>query len=100
MRKIKIYVHENHLIFFLLQPLARRDWNGEPRGYRVFYRMMDATDFTPLTLDNGINMDSTILGGLQEWMEYQVKMMAFNDVGDSAFSPVTVERTRESGINP
>ena len=65
----------------------------------MYYKMIDDVDFTPITLNNGINMDSTILGGLQEWMEYQVKMMAFNDVGDSDFSPVTVERTRESGIH-
>ena len=63
----------------------------------MYYKMVDEVDFTLVTLDNGINMDSTILGKLEEWMEYEVKMMAFNDVGDSSFSPVTVERTREAG---
>lgn len=50
-----------------------------------------------IDLDNGMNMDSAILSGLQEWMQYEVKMIAYNDVGNSDFSSVTIERTREAG---
>ena len=60
--------------------------------------MIGVTDFTPITL-NGTNMASAILGGLHEWVDYQVRMIAFNDVGGSPFSPVIVERTKESGIS-
>jgi hypothetical protein len=48
-------------------------------------------------LENGMNLDSAILGGLQEWMQYEVKMIAYNDAGNSSDSPITIERTRESG---
>ena len=85
------------VFFLLLQPLASHEWNGEPRGYTVHLRMIGVTDFTPITL-NGTNIASTILGGLHEWVNYQVRMIAFNDVGGSPFSPVIVERTKESGI--
>ena len=78
--------------------MSKREWNGEAKGYKVYYKMVDDLDFVPVTLDNGVNLDSMILAGLEEWMEYEVKMLAFNDVGDSDFSPVTVERTRESGL--
>ena len=60
--------------------------------------MFGVTGFTPITL-NKTNMASTILAGLHEWMDYQVRMIAFNDVGGSPFSPVIVERTKESGIS-
>ena len=59
--------------------------------------MIGVTDFTSITL-NGTNMASAILDGLHEWVDYQVRMIAFNDIGGSPFSPVIVERTKESGI--
>jgi len=79
--------------------LSKTDWNGEPRGYRIYHRRKEALtpDWHVVTLDDGINMNSAILAGLEEWVEYQVKILAFNDVGDSPFSAVVVERTRESG---
>ncbi|KAH3749307.1 hypothetical protein DPMN_029856 [Dreissena polymorpha] len=54
--------------------------------------------WTNVTLANGVNMNSFILAYLQEWMEYEVKILAYNDVGDSSFSAVVLERTRESGM--
>ncbi|XP_053380573.1 protein sidekick-2-like [Mercenaria mercenaria] len=78
-------------------PLSKGDWNGEPRGYKIYYRLKDAAgDFQIVDLDNGMNLDSAILGRLQEWMQYEVKMIAYNDVGASSNSSITVERTRES----
>ncbi|KAL4239205.1 Protein sidekick-2 [Mactra antiquata] len=78
-------------------PLSKNDWNGEPRGYKIFYKNKDHSNaFKVLDLDNGMNMDSAILGNLEEWMQYEVKMIAYNDVGESIYSPITVERTRES----
>ncbi|KAL3875338.1 hypothetical protein ACJMK2_033296 [Sinanodonta woodiana] len=77
-------------------PLSEIAWNGVPRGYRIYYKLKDSLDnFRIITLE-GLNTDSNIIDKLEEWMEYEVKMVAYNDVGNSSFSPITVERTRES----
>ncbi|KAK3593323.1 hypothetical protein CHS0354_031382 [Potamilus streckersoni] len=77
-------------------PLPEIAWNGVPRGYRMYYKLKDGLDnFRVITLE-GVNTDSNIIDRLEEWMEYEVKMVAYNDVGNSSFSPTTVERTRES----
>ncbi|XP_052268400.1 protein sidekick-like [Dreissena polymorpha] len=77
-------------------PLSQSDWNGEPKGYKISYRRKMVPTWTNVTLANGVNMNSFILAYLQEWMEYEVKILAYNDVGDSSFSAVVLERTRES----
>lgn len=56
-----------------------------------------ASNWSVLVLDNGMNMNSAILTRLQEWMMYEVKMAAYNDVGIGVNSSITVERTHESG---
>ncbi|XP_021344354.1 protein sidekick-1-like, partial [Mizuhopecten yessoensis] len=43
-----------------------------------------------------MDRDNHFLNGLEEWMEYQVRMKAYNDVGSSGYSPITTERTREA----
>lgn len=87
--------------FLYSQLLQKSDWNGEPRGYKIYYRMKEqatsSSNWSVLVLDNGVNVNSAILTKLQEWMEYEVKMLAYNDIGDGVFSSVTVERTREAG---
>ncbi|XP_053386774.1 protein sidekick-1-like isoform X2 [Mercenaria mercenaria] len=75
--------------------LSKSDWNGEPRGYKIYYKCNDGgADFKAVDFDHSINL--AVLGGLQEWMQYEVKMIAYNDAGASSHSPITVERTRES----
>ena len=54
-------------------------------------------EFTTITLDNSANAVSTILTGLEESMSYQVKMLAFTDVGDSDFSDTNIGITWPSG---
>ena len=89
---------KSSFFYIYFQPILKSEWNGVPRGYKIYYKMKDnSTNFTVVDLDNGMNMDSAILSNLEEWMEYEVKMLAYNEVGDSPFSSVTVERTRESG---
>ena len=82
------------------QPLALIDWNGIPRGYNIYYRMklpeVDAS-FIIIKLENGMDIESYFLVRLEEWVEYEVKMNSYNDAGTSGFSPITSERTRESG---
>lgn len=77
--------------------LTRRDWNGEPRGYNLFYKMNDPNvEWTIIHIENAVNNYSYILTGLNEWVEYQVKMTSFNSVGKSPFSPMVVQKTMES----
>lgn len=83
----------------IFQLLEKSDWNGEPRGYKIYYQMKEAAvNWSVLVLDNGVTVNSAILPHLEEWMEYEVKMLAYNDVGNGVFSTVTVERTREAGM--
>ncbi|XP_070184420.1 protein sidekick-2-like [Littorina saxatilis] len=89
-------------------PIPRHEWNGVPRGYRIDYRMWstEAEDkdvvsvheatWTTLQLENGMNIDSYILVNLQEWMDYQIRMISYNDIGESSYSSVTTAKTRES----
>ena len=39
------------------------------------------------------------MSGLEEWMDYQVQMVAYNAIGDSRPSATESERTEESGEN-
>lgn len=91
-----------------LQPISSQDWNGVPRGYKIDYRiwstekedagvaLVQESKWTTVELANGINIDSYNLVQLQEWMDYQIRMNSYNDVGVSPFSPTTTARTRES----
>ncbi|KAJ8305579.1 hypothetical protein KUTeg_016124 [Tegillarca granosa] len=63
-------------------PLAKENWNGNPRGYKIFHKLKDDMTFTEVVLD--MDKDSFILNSLQEWMIYEVKMKAFNDVEPTA----------------
>ena len=58
------------------------------------YKRKDETDFHEVVLDT--DSESYTLLKLEEWMEYEVKMSAFNDVGSSPYSPVSTERTRDA----
>ncbi|PVD38929.1 hypothetical protein C0Q70_01554 [Pomacea canaliculata] len=89
-------------------PISSQDWNGVPRGYKIDYRiwstekedagvaLVQESKWTTVELANGINIDSYNLVQLQEWMDYQIRMNSYNDVGVSPFSPTTTARTRES----
>lgn len=58
------------------------------------YKRNDETSFHEITLDT--DSESYTLAKLEEWMEYEVKMRAYNDVGSSPVSPVSSERTRDA----
>ncbi|KAK7506394.1 hypothetical protein BaRGS_00002506 [Batillaria attramentaria] len=89
-------------------PIPSQEWNGAPRGYKIDYRIwsteteddglpsVQEATWTTVQLENGINIDSYILPRLQEWMDYEIRMISYNDVGISPYSPVTSARTRES----
>ncbi|XP_078319648.1 protein sidekick-like isoform X2 [Crassostrea virginica] len=75
-------------------PLSSQDWNGQPKGYRIMYRQENSSQWNSVNLT--LDRDFFILSGLQEWMVYEVKMQSYNDVGNSAFSPIHQERTRDA----
>ncbi|KAK3090478.1 hypothetical protein FSP39_012184 [Pinctada imbricata] len=75
-------------------PLSVQDWNGAPKGYKIFYRQLNGSQWSLIEVD--LSQDSHILSNLEEWMVYEVKMQAYNDVGSSDFSDVQTERTREA----
>ncbi|GAB1600757.1 protein sidekick-1 isoform X2 [Argonauta hians] len=77
--------------------LTKQEWNGEPRGYRIWYKIVNKNDnWTVLTLENAFNNYSYILNGLNEWVLYKVKMNSYNFVGESPFSPTINKKTMES----
>ncbi|KAG1663046.1 Protein sidekick [Nymphon striatum] len=81
-------------------PLQSMEWHGIPRGYNVSYRRLDEDgkpkeDFK-YTRQTDHNANSFVLNNLEEFVQYEVGMQAYNDVGSSPFSPLAVERTRES----
>ena len=75
-------------------PLSQLNWNGYPRGYKMLFKRKDETDFHEVILDT--DSESYTLTKLEEWMQYEVKMNAFNDVGSSPYSPISMERTRDA----
>ncbi|CAG2244562.1 SDK [Mytilus edulis] len=75
-------------------PLSQLNWNGYPRGYRMIYKRKDEVNTHEVVLDT--DSESYTLAKLEEWMEYEVKMNAYNDVGSSPFSPISTERTRDA----
>ncbi|CAH1794891.1 unnamed protein product [Owenia fusiformis] len=76
-------------------PLPATEWNGAPRGYRIAYKRSDVTTYLSLELEKP-SANSYILSKLHQWAVYDVKVEAYNDVGNSGYSPVASDRTRES----
>jgi len=60
----------------------------------MLFKRKDETDFHEVILDT--DSESYTLTKLEEWMQYEVKMNAFNDVGWSPYSPISMERTRDA----
>ena len=62
----------------------------------MLFKRKDETDFHEVILDT--DSESYTLTKLEEWMQYEVKMNAFNDVGSSPYSPISMERTRDASM--
>ena len=71
-----------------LQPLSNLEWNGEPMGFKVFYKKRSDANFTTIIPKDSLTVHRSHIVGLQEGLEYQVKMLAFNDVGEGPFSAI------------
>ncbi|XP_064623842.1 protein sidekick-2-like isoform X2 [Lineus longissimus] len=77
-------------------PLPVQDWNGLPKGYKISYRSKDLNNsYTEVSLENS-NGNGYLLTGLQEWTMYEVRLRAYNIIGNGPYSPVKSDRTRES----
>lgn len=96
------------MIFLLMQdilvdfqPLLNIEWHGIPRGYNISYRPLNDIGKPTEEFDYRIltdhNANFFLLDDLEEFVQYEVTMQAFNDVGSSDFSPLAVERTHEAG---
>lgn len=80
-------------------PLQQSEWYGNPRGYNITYRSLEANGTAGAALSVLIDdhtANSHVLDRLEEWTAYEVLMAACNDAGSSASSPPAVERTREA----
>nr|XP_045601913.1 protein sidekick-like isoform X1 [Procambarus clarkii] len=77
-------------------PLQQFEWYGAPQGYRIRYRPVGCKcDFSEdFVYDNTANSHQLVT--LQEYTQYEVTMVAVNDIGPSSLAPIAVERTRES----
>ncbi|XP_077862227.1 protein sidekick-2-like, partial [Saccoglossus kowalevskii] len=84
-------------------PLTREQWNGVPLGYRVSWRSKPTV--VKRSLSNGyfqsVNIDDYIgrtyvIEDLEEWMWYEVKVLAYNAKGNGPYSDIIEERTGDS----
>ena len=94
--------------------MPRSEWNGDFLGYKIFYRrwssdfnlnttsqadldLVREKNWSEVTLRNGSDIQGHTLSGLEEWMEYEVQMVAYNAVGNGILSELKLERTSEGG---
>lgn len=84
-------------ILHFQQPLQQFEWYGAPQGYHIRYRLVGCDCEFSEDFVYDITANSHQLVDLQEYTQYEVTMVAVNDIGPSSLAPVAVERTRESG---
>ena len=79
-----------------LQPLSELEWNGEHRVYKVVYKMSGANFIMIIPV---IPKDNKVIykdiDGLQKGLQYQVKVSAFNDIGDGPSSPIITKTAKK-----
>ncbi|XP_043206047.1 protein sidekick-like, partial [Amphibalanus amphitrite] len=80
-------------------PLQQVEWYGVARGYNISFRMLSEgawrAQLDTISIEDH-NANSFVLDQLEEYMQYEVLMQSYNDVGSSASSLAVVERTREA----
>ena len=84
----RCFIQFDIITSYTLQPLSNVEWNGEPRGYRVLYKVTSDDRFIATTPEDSLTIHKTHLLGLREGLQYEVKLVAFNDVGEGPFSPL------------
>ena len=81
------------------EPVLPIDQNGIITEYEVMYEPLET--FNDSIRINAINVTapntSVILSGLQEYVDYSIRVRAFTSVGPSPLSSAIQERTNEDG---
>ncbi|KAA0722521.1 Protein sidekick-1 [Triplophysa tibetana] len=80
------------------QPLAEADYNGNPEsvGYHVRARRSDGLGQPRIETVNDRQSREVTVEGLEEWMEYEVSVQAFNAIGSGPWSSPVLGKTKES----
>ena len=73
------------------------DQNGIIILYEVQYEPLMIFDGEPMTMAMNTSNTSIVLGGLQEYVEYNITVRAYTSVGPGPFSPGVDNRTFEDG---
>ncbi|XP_048579836.1 uncharacterized protein LOC116619170 isoform X2 [Nematostella vectensis] len=76
------------------QHIAKKEWNGIPRGYRVFYQMRDDQQRWQ-SADVNPSADYVTLRALRKFTWYRIRVAAFTVEGVGPQSPVLERRTAE-----
>ncbi|XP_074647497.1 protein sidekick-2-like [Tubulanus polymorphus] len=76
-------------------PLPIHEWNGVPLGYVIKYKHKDANIYKRIQMEDK-NANGFLIAKLEEWTEYEIKVCAYNGVGEGPYSQGVFDRTRES----
>ena len=71
--------------------------SGIITNYEVEVDPVDFTDILTIAYVNTTNL-STVITGLQEYVEYDIRVRAYTVIGPGPFSPPETERTLEDGM--
>ena len=83
------------MVMWLEVPPAER--NGVISMYAVRYVPLETCSGTVTESITNTSMTSTILTGLEEYVDYNISVRAFTSVGPGPYSDSVVERTDEDG---
>ncbi|KAI7810703.1 putative protein sidekick-1 [Triplophysa rosa] len=80
------------------EPLAEADYNGNPEsvGYRIRARRSDGLGQPRMETVNDRQSREVTVEGLEEWMEYELSVQAFNAIGSGPWSSPVLGKTKES----
>ena len=78
-------------------PVPLIDQNGVITQYDVEYTQSTFTS-VPMTQTVIVNSTMAVLTGLEEFVEYSIRVRAYTSVGAGPYSDAVVERTREDGM--
>ena len=73
------------------------DQNGVIILYEVQYEPLMTFDEALMTMTMNTSNTSIVVGGLQEYVEYNITIRAYTSVGPGPFSPGVDNRTFEDG---
>ena len=71
--------------------------SGIITNYEVEVDPVDFTDILTIAYVNTTNL-STVITGLQEYVEYDIRVRTYTVIGPGPFSPPETERTFEDGM--